>query len=261
MQLSDFFPLIAALVGLTFGSFLNVVIYRIPRSESIAFPASHCPNCGHALVAWENVPVVSWFALRGRCRSCRAPISSRYPLVELLTAALFGLCVLEFGLSLAALSAALLSAFVVVTVFVDIDHLLILDVLTVPAAVAGLALAVASGRTIPALEGAALGAALFGVIYLATRGAGLGLGDVKLAACLGIYLGWPAAIAAFASSFVIGAILAIPVLAMRKRRGRDVLPFGPFLVIGALILTFAPNLVLGPYAAYEAFLYRHLSGG
>jgi leader peptidase (prepilin peptidase)/N-methyltransferase len=252
---------IAALIGLAIGSFLNVVIYRVPLGESIMFPASRCPSCQRPLSAWENIPVLSWLALGGRCRSCHAAISSRYPLVELLTAALFCLSALEFGFGLAGLAAALLSAFLIVTVFVDIDHLLILDVVTFPVAGAGLVIAVLAGRGVPALEGAALGTVLFGLIYLGTRGAGLGLGDVKLAACVGIFLGLTNALAAFAAAFVIGAILALPVLALRKRRGRDVLPFGPFLVLGALILTFAPGLVFGPYAAYQAFLYRHLGGG
>jgi leader peptidase (prepilin peptidase) / N-methyltransferase len=252
---------IAALVGLAIGSFLNVVIYRVPRGESIMFPASRCPSCQRPLAAWENIPVLSWLLLRGCCRGCNAAVSSRYPLVELLTAVLFGLSALEFGIGLAGLAAALLSAFLIVTVFVDIDHLLILDVVTLPVAGAGLAIALLSGRAASALEGAALGAVLFGLIYLGTRGAGLGLGDVKLAACLGIFLGLTDALAAFAAAFVIGAVLALPVLALRKRRGRDVLPFGPFLVLGALILTFAPGLVFGPYAAYQAFLYRHLGGG
>ncbi len=252
---------VAALIGLAIGSFLNVVIYRVPLGESIMFPASRCPSCQRPLSAWENIPLLSWVALRGRCRSCHAAISSRYPLVELLTAALFCLSALEFGLGLAGLAAALLSAFLIVTVFVDIDHLLILDVVTLPVAGAGLVIALLAGRAVPALEGAALGAALFGLIYLGTRGAGLGLGDVKLAACVGIFLGLTDALAAFAAAFVIGAVLALPVLALRKRRGRDVLPFGPFLVLGALILTFAPGLVFGPYAAYQAFLYRHLGGG
>ncbi|MDQ6767201.1 MAG: prepilin peptidase [Candidatus Eremiobacteraeota bacterium] len=254
-------PTIAALLGLAIGSFLNVVIYRVPRAESVVFPASRCTSCGHVLAPFENVPVVSWLVLRGRCRRCRSPISPRYALVELMTAALFCLCVAKFGVSLAALAAALLSAYLIVTVFVDIDHLLILDALTLPVAIAGLMIALASGRAIAALEGAALGALLFGSIYLVTKGAGLGLGDVKLAACLGIFLGFGNSIAAFATAFVIGAIVAIPVLAMRKRRGRDVLPFGPFIVLGALILTFAPGLVFGPYAAYQEFLYRRLGGG
>ena len=252
---------VAALIGLAIGSFLSVIIYRVPRAESIVLPASRCPSCAHVLGAFDNIPVFGWLLLGGRCRYCRTSISSRYALVELMTAMLFFLSVLEFGISLQALSAALLSAFLIVTVFVDIDHLFILDAVTVPTAGIGFIIALASGHAVSALEGAALGGALFGAVYLVTRGAGLGLGDVKLAAALGIFLGLQHSIAAFAAAFVIGALIAIPVLATRKRRGRDVLPFGPFLVVGALILTFAPDLVFAPYTAYQDFLYRRLGGG
>lgn len=261
MGVVEFFSItIAALTGLAIGSFLNVVIYRVPREESIAFPASHCPTCGHTLSALENVPLFSWLWLRGRCSSCMKPVSVRYPLVELLTAALFVVSVLRFGMSLQTLAAALLSAYLIVTVFVDLDHLLILDVVTIPVALGGLVIALFGGYIVPALEGAATGAALFGLLYIVTRGTGLGLGDVKLAACLGLFIGWPNTIAMSAAAVVIGAIVAIPVLLTRKRRGRDVVPFGPFLVLGALIMTFAPGLVLGPYQAYQEFLFRRAGG-
>ncbi|MBV8596010.1 MAG: prepilin peptidase [Candidatus Eremiobacteraeota bacterium] len=251
---------IAGLVGLAIGSFLNVVIYRVPRDESISFPPSHCTVCGHLLSAGDNVPVISWLVLRGRCRYCGDPISSRYPLVELMTAALFVVSVLRFGASLQTLAAAVLSAYLIVTVFVDIDHLLILDVVTVPVAIAALIIALVQGQALPALAGAATGAVLFGLLYIVTRGTGLGLGDVKLAACLGLFIGWPNTLAMSAASVVIGAIIAVPLLVARKRRGRDVVPFGPFLVLGALIMTFAPALVLGPYQAYQEFLFRRASG-
>ncbi|MBV8163311.1 MAG: prepilin peptidase [Candidatus Eremiobacteraeota bacterium] len=251
---------IAGLVGLAIGSFLNVVIYRVPRDESISFPPSHCTVCGHLLSAGDNVPVISWLVLRGRCRYCGDPISSRYPLVELMTAALFVVSVLRFGASLQTLAAAVLSAYLIVTVFVDIDHLLILDVVTVPVAIAALIIALVQGQALPALAGAATGAVLFGMLYIVTRGTGLGLGDVKLAACLGLFIGWPNTLAMSAASVVIGAIIAVPLLVARKRRGRDVVPFGPFLVLGALIMTFAPALVLGPYQAYQEFLFRRASG-
>lgn len=253
--------LVGALLGAAIGSFLNVVIHRVPRDESIAFPGSHCPACGHALSALDNVPLVSWLLLRGRCRYCHSEISPRYPLVELMTAVVFVLAVLEFGVSLSGLAAALLGAYLVATVFIDIDHLLIVDAVTIPVACAGLVLALLQHRVVSALEGALLGALIFGAIYIVTRGTGLGLGDVKLAACLGIFLGLANGIAAFAAAFIIGTLIALPVLFLRKRRQRDVLPFGPFLVLGALIMTFIPALIDSPYAAYQAFVYRHLGGG
>lgn len=254
------FPLVAALFGAALGSFLNVVIARAPRGESIISPPSHCPVCGHRLAAWENVPILSWVALRGRCYSCKAPISVRYVLVELATTALFALAAVEFGPTPHMAGAAILAAFAVVTLFVDLDHLLILDSVTYPVAAAGVLLAAGEGRALDALEGAVLGVVLFGCIYVATRGAGLGLGDVKLAGCLGVYLGLAGSMAAFGSAFVIGAVVAIPMLLARKRRAKDVLPLGPFLVLGALLVAFAPNAVFGPYAAYRALLYRHLGG-
>lgn len=254
------FPPIAALLGLAVGSFLNVVISRVPQGESIASPPSHCPSCGHPLRPWENIPVISWILLGGRCSACKTEISPRYVAVELATAALFALAAAEFGPNLQAISAMILAAFAIVTLFVDIDHLLILDVVTVPVAVAGLILAAIDRRFVTSLEGAALGIVLFGLIYAVTRGAGLGFGDVKLAATLGLYLGFVNSIAAFATAFVIGAILAIPVLVARRRRAKDVLPLGPFLVLGSIIVAFAPALVFGPYAAYQEMLYRHLGG-
>ncbi len=248
----------AAILGAAIGSFLNVVIHRTPKGESIAYPGSRCTACGHSLSWSDNVPVLSWLALRGRCRYCKAPISARYMLVELMTAAVFALSVLEFGAGLAGLRGALLGTFLIVTMFIDIDHLLILDSITIPAAVAGLLLGVLLHQGVTALEGALVGGVLFGAVYLFSGGRGLGLGDVKLAVCLGLFLGLANGIAAFAASFVIGAVLALPILALSRRGRKDVLPFGPFLVLAALIVTFAPALVFEPYRAYQTFVSRHL---
>ena len=243
---------VAALAGLIFGSFLNVVLYRLPRGESLAFPGSHCPSCGHALAAIENVPLFSWVALRGRCRYCNAPIVIRYPLVETLTACSFALAFLEFGPGVPALGACALGALLIVIAFIDLDHLLVLDSTTIAGAVIGVALAIATHRVVTALEGALAGAAVFGAIYLLTRGAGMGLGDVKLAAMLGLFLGFPLVLWTAAAAFIIGALLAIPVVVARRRGRRDALPFGPFLVIAAILATFAPALFAGPYDAYRA---------
>ncbi len=237
--------------GLAIGSFLNVVIYRLPRGESLSFPPSHCTTCSHRLSWFDNLPVASWLVLRGRCRYCGASISPRYPLVELMTAALFMVSLLVFGESAAAVTAALLGALLVVIAFIDLDHLLVLDGTTIAAAVIGLAAAAVTHQLLAALEGAACGVVLFGVIYLATRGAGMGLGDVKLAAVLGLFLGFPLSLAAFLAAFVIGAALAIPVVVARRRSRRDALPFGPFLVMAATAATFAPALFAGALQAYR----------
>jgi leader peptidase (prepilin peptidase)/N-methyltransferase len=252
-MLSVLTPAIAAIAGLIIGSFLNVVISRIPLGESVVAPGSRCPQCGRRLPAWENVPVISWIALGGRCAGCKAPISPRYMLVELGTAALFALAGAEYGWSLQLLAACIFAAFSLVTLFVDIDHLVILDAVTLPVAISGLLLAAGAGKFLGAIEGAALGVSIFAIIYYATGRAGLG--------CVGIFLGVAGSVAAFAAAFIIGAFLALPVLLTRKRRAKDVLPLGPFLVLGGLIVLFAPGVVFGPYAAYQQFLYRHLSGG
>lgn len=236
-----FVVIAAALFGLIVGSFLNVVIYRVPRGESIAFPASHCPTCAHPLSAFENLPLVSWLVQGGKCRHCKSPISLRYPLVEAMTAALFALTVLVYGLTIDALGVALLAATLVAVVFIDLDHLLILDVVIAPAALIGLVEAIVGGRIEDALFGALAGGAVFGLLYLATRGAGMGLGDAKLALVIGLFLGLHLTIAATAFSFVFGSLLMLPVLAAGSRGRRDAVPFGPFLVLGALAALYVPN--------------------
>jgi leader peptidase (prepilin peptidase)/N-methyltransferase len=240
-MVTDILVVAAAVFGLIVGSFLNVVIYRLPRGESIAYPSSHCPSCSHSLSALENVPLLSWIIQGGRCRHCKAPISSRYPLVEALTAALFSLTALTYGVSFDAIAIAVLAATLVTVVFIDVDHLLILDVVLAPAAVIGLAEAIAGGRIIDALLGALAGAAIFGLLFLITRGAGMGLGDAKLALVIGLFLGLHLAVAATAFSFIFGSLLMLPVLAAGSRGRRDAVPFGPFLVLGAIAALYAPN--------------------
>ena len=247
-------PLLAAVLGLLVGSFVNVVVHRVPRGESIVLPPSRCPRCGHVLRAWENVPVLSWLALRGRCSACKASISIRYPLVELVTSALFALCVLEYGVSIGGAAACGLSAVLVAILFFDLDHLLIPDGLVIPCALFALVFGVASNGVAHAMESGAIGGAGMGLIYVATRGRGMGLGDVKLAAALGLALVPAAAIALIAASFVVGALLAMPVLLAGSRGRRDALPFGPFLIVAAYLLLFAPQAVFGPFEAYRAWI-------
>lgn len=246
--------ILAALFGLIFGSFLNVVIYRAPRGESLFFPGSHCARCGHALGAADNIPLLSWLALRGRCRYCAAPISARYPLVEALTGSLFALAYIVFDVSLAGASACVLGMLLIAIAFIDLDHLLVLDGTTVTGSILGIVFALATHRLIPALEGVLTAVAIFGAIYLLTRGAGMGLGDVKLAAMVGLFAGFPGTLWTCAAAFIIGAVLAIPVLAARRRGRRDALPFGPFLVMAAILVTFAPGAFTGASNAYRDLL-------
>ncbi|MBV8171725.1 MAG: prepilin peptidase [Candidatus Eremiobacteraeota bacterium] len=187
-----------------------------------------------------------------RCRYCGRQISARYPLVEALTAAVFVVAAAEFNWTFAFAAACILGMVLVTIAFIDLEHLLVLDVTTITGAVLGVALALAMHRIVDALEGAACAGAILGAIYLLTRGAGMGLGDVKLAAMIGLFIGYPLALWTTAASFIIGALLIVPVLATRSRGRRDALPFGPFLVIAALLATFAPLVLAAPYDAYRA---------
>lgn len=253
-ELSSAAPVIAGVFGLLVGSFINVVVYRVPRGESVVFPPSRCPRCSRRLHPWENIPVLSWVALGGRCASCKAPISVRYPLVELMTGGLFALSVLEYGPTLAGLCACAIGGILVAVLFFDLDHLLIPDSFVIPCAVFAFAFSLAQHRALAGLESAAIAGGSFGIIYLATRGRGMGLGDVKLAAALGLALQASAGVALIASAFLVGALTAMPVLVAGSRGRRDALPFGPFLVVAALLLVYAPAAAFGPFEAYRRWI-------
>lgn len=228
----------AALFGLAIGSFLNVVIWRLPRGESLSHPGSHCPKCGTPIKPYDNVPVLGWLVLRGRCRSCRAPISARYPLVEAATGALYVLVVAVCwdDVSRIVLGILLVSLLVPVTM-IDLDVRRIPDKLTFPFAIAGV-VAVAALDTSRLPESLIAGVAAFAFFYLAAvaKPGGMGFGDVKLAGVLGIYLGRAVAPGIFiglVSGIVIGAVVIgrVGVAAGRKTK----VPFGPSLALGGLV--------------------------
>jgi len=229
----------ATVLGAMVGSFANVAIYRLPRHQSLVTPRSRCPHCGHPIRAWDNIPLLSFLLLRGRCRDCGAPISWRYPLVEALTAALFLAVWLWFGASLASLRAALFALIMVIVIFVDLDHRIIPNALTYPGIALGLLLAWGGGAWgfLTAVT-AALGAGLvFLAIAVLSRG-GMGGGDIKLAALMGAFLGWPLIAAALFVSFMVGGIVGVALLATGRRRRKDPVPFGPFLAVGGLAALF-----------------------
>lgn len=258
--LRPFAPILAGVFGLLVGSFVNVVVHRIPIGESVVFPPSRCPFCGHRLAAWENIPVLSWLVLGGRCSACKHTIAVRYPLVELAVSGLFVLAVLERGVSFEGLAMCALGAICIAILFVDLDHLLIPDALVVPCAIAAIALAALQHALLAAAYGAAIAGGVFLLIYFATRGRAMGLGDVKFAAALGLVFGPAGATAVIAASFIIGALVALPVLMGGKRGRRDALPFGPFLVVAALLLLFAPAAVFAPFDAYRHWLETRVGG-
>jgi leader peptidase (prepilin peptidase)/N-methyltransferase len=238
--------LLALAPGLALGSFLNVVAARLPRGGSLVRPGSSCMAC-HAPIAWyDNVPLVSYLALRGRCRSCSAPIGLRYPAVELTTGALVAACFLVFGFALEALVAAFFCAVLVAVSAVDFEHRIIPNAIVLPAAAVVL---VANTLLEPSVEWtlAALGCSAFLFVAVLAYPAGMGMGDVKLALLLGAALGRTAPIA-----LMIGMLAAlVPALVLFARYGRSArkmaIPFGPFLALGGVIALFLGDRLLDLY--------------
>ncbi len=239
----------AGLLGAIFGSFLNVVAYRLPRRESLVTPASHCPNCDAPVKPYDNIPILSWLLLRGHCRSCHEPISPRYPLVEALTAAL---C---FGAALAGSSAAdvvlgvVMILMVVPAALIDLEYRIIPNRITGLGAVLALVIGTAldpSGEPARLIAGAGAGGFLL-LAALAYPG-GMGMGDVKFAGMIGLFLG--AAVApAIAVALIAGVVTGAVIIARKGAEAgrKTAVPFGPFLALGAIVGLFAGNALVDLY--------------
>lgn len=232
---------LVAIAGLIVGSFLNVCIARIPEEESVVLPPSHCPRCNTPIKWYDNIPVLSWILLRGRCRACSLPISARYPLVESLTALLW-LALLRTGLEPRTFALfALLAALLVVITFIDIDHRIIPDVITLPSILVAPAVAVVIGHVtvVDSLIGIVVGGGVLWMIaegYLRLRKQeGMGLGDVKMLAMVGGLLGWEAALFTLIVGSLIGTVFGVGAMIVRGGRLDMEIPFGPFLAAGCMI--------------------------
>ncbi len=261
---------IAGVLGLLVGSFLNVVIHRLPKMlerqwadecaqlagkpaagaapYNLVRPRSACPHCGHGIRWHENIPVLSWLALRGRCSACKARISVRYPLVELATGALFAYAALRWGLTPAAAAWAGFAAAVLALALIDWDTTLLPDDITLPLAWAGLIASALGWTGLPLAEslwGAVAGYLSLWAVYqlfkLATGKEGMGFGDFKLFAALGAWFGWQALIPIILVASVLGAVVGIAMKLTRGLREGGYVPFGPFLAFAGLV-----SLVLGP---------------
>lgn len=249
--------LYAALCGLVVGSYLNVVIHRLPTGESTVVPASHCPQCGARIRARDNLPLVSFLLLRGRCRDCGASISWRYPAVEAATALLFAAVAARFGASLDALAAALFGALLLALAGIDLEHFLLPDRLTLPGIAFGLLAQplLSWGSLAAALEGALGGAGLLltfaGAWYLLRQHEGMGLGDVKMAALVGAFLGWKGIALALLGGAFAGAIVGLALVAAGRGGLGSRLPFGVFLAAGGIGALFVGP---APVDAYLALL-------
>jgi leader peptidase (prepilin peptidase)/N-methyltransferase len=255
-------PLIIAcgLFGALLGSFLNVVIWRVPRKESVVRPRSRCPHCEHEIRGRDNVPILSWLLLRARCRDCGGPVSARYPLVEFTTAVLFALISWHFGLHLVLIAYLYLGAVSVVLALIDIDVKRLPDVLTLPSyPIAAMLLtvgAISAHTPFDLVRAAAGGAALFllyAVLWFAYP-KGMGLGDVKLAGVLGVYLGYlgwgSLAVGAFLG-FVLGGVFGITLMAVSRANRKTKIPFGPFMIAGALVAVFFGEHLAHAYLSFS----------
>jgi leader peptidase (prepilin peptidase) / N-methyltransferase len=262
--------ILALLVGLSIGSFLNVCIHRLPAEQSLVWPGSRCPRCAAPIAWYDNVPIVSWLRLGGRCRTCHAPISMRYPVIELLTGGLALLSLARFGATPWAVVAFAFACALVVVSVIDLEHGIIPDVISLPGILVGLAVSalVPGGVGLwNAFAGAVLGGGLLWAIAAGYQRAagieGLGLGDVKLLAMIGAFLGWQSLPAVLLVASITGSLGGIAVIASRRGRTRarrvlralgpgalarhlrrTPLPFGPFLALGALAALFVPSLAL-----------------
>lgn len=262
MQLQILLGVYAAVLGLIVGSYLNVVIYRLPRGISTVLPRSRCPDCGEPVRPLDNVPVLSFLLLGGRCRACQARISWRYPLIELATAALFVACLLRFGVTFEAPAAALFSSLMLALAIIDIDHMILPDALTWPGIILGILLqpllpwARLGEGPWGALAGAAAGALLGGGVllavwliwYLVRREEGMGLGDVKMLAVIGSFLGWKGVLVALFIAALSGATVGLALMAWGGLGAKSKLPFGAFLALGGLTALFAGEPLVRAYA-------------
>lgn len=244
----------AAVFGLIAGSYLNVVVHRLPRGLSTVLPRSACPACGAPIGVRDNLPLLSFALLGGRCRVCKARISWRYPLIEAATALLFVACLERFGLALAAPAAALFCCLMIALGMIDLEHLLLPDRITLPGIAAGLLLQrwLPWGDLWQAVAGAALGAAvllaIWGGWYLLRHEEGMGLGDVKMLALIGAFLGWKGTLVALFLASLAGALTGLVLIATGGAGMRSKLPFGSFLALGGIAALFAGRELAGWYA-------------
>lgn len=245
--------LFAFLLGAVTGSFLNVCIYRLPLEQSVVAPRSRCISCGTAIAWFDNIPVLSWLLLKGRCRACGASFSARYPLVELLTALLSLLLFLRFGLSPSFAVYFLLTAALITVTFIDLDHQIIPDEISLP----GIGLGFLASFILPepgwlsSLAGIAAGwgslaLVFYGYLWLTGR-EGMGGGDAKLLAMLGAFLGLQAVPFIIFASSLIGSVVGLSIMALQRKGRHLAIPFGPYLALAALLYLFYGRQLIAWY--------------
>jgi leader peptidase (prepilin peptidase)/N-methyltransferase len=244
-----------AILGLAVGSFLNVCIHRLPRGGSIVSPGSQCPHCGYVLKWYDNIPVLSYAILRGRCRGCKAPISIRYPIIEVITMMVFVAHYLVFGADILLVPRLLFATALIVLFAIDLEHHLLPNVITLPGIVVGLAF---STMLPPGIFDAVVGVVagggvlwLVGEAYYRYSGQeGMGGGDVKMLAMIGAFLGWKLMVLTLVLSSILGSVIGILVIAFRRGGMKYALPYGTFLSLAALVASLFGGRILEWYLGF-----------
>jgi len=252
------FAIFSFLLGAAVGSFLNVCIYRLPAGESIVSPPSRCPACGARIRPWHNIPILGWLILRGKCRDCGAPISPRYPFVELLNGLLTLALFLKFGPSPTFLVLFVFCSALVAITFIDLDHQIIPDVISLPGIVVGFACSFVLpwlGWKSSLMGIVAGGGSLLLVAWLYelfTKKEGMGGGDIKLLAMMGAFLGWRSVPFIIFASSLIGSVIGVTLMLIQKKDGKLAIPFGPFLAAGAVLYIFYGKAIITWYLTLGA---------
>ena len=250
--------IMVSIVGALVGSFLNVCIYRLPRGLSVVWPSSQCPACAAPIAPYDNVPVLSYVLLRGRCRRCRGGISLRYPVIELINAVGYVVIVWQFGVTPQSVVYAVLFSTFVVVAGIDLSHQIIPDVITLPGILLGL---VAAATVLPTgflngLMGLLVGGGiLWGLAWLSPYvfgKEGMGGGDIKLMAMIGAFLGWKTTLLTIMLGAVLGSVVGLALIATKVIRRDDYVPFGPFLVFGAVLSLFFQHEIVTWYVGLLA---------
>ena len=235
--------------GLAVGSFANVCIHRLPREESVVFPRSHCPACYSAVRPLDNIPLISYMALGGKCRDCAIPISLIYPTIEALTGILMLAGILKFGTSSEFFVYAVVATSLVIITAIDIEHQIIPDVITLPGIAFGLIIGIYTIGFKDSLFGLFLGSGLFYLLAILSNG-GMGGGDIKYIAAVGALLGWQKVLLVIFIGAFLGSIVGLFLITIQKKSRKSTIPFGPFLAVGTLITLFYGNSLIRVYLEY-----------